>query len=216
MLANGLRVYLGQRKGEQVKAKPIFCALAAVALMSSPLAAAMSSDFGIFGSYAKPSDADNSFGGGAKVRFAFIDLRGTYYTDLTYKQSNQVCPPFCANGKPKLKFAPLEAGLVFKPSDWTDTQTFQVVSPFIGGGAGYYLLSQVNEDAFGHAKDEWGWYAVGGTDINFTPRFGLLLEFEYRRVRGTVTGPDVGNLNFTKTTLQLGGPGGNVGVVWHF
>jgi opacity protein-like surface antigen len=196
-----------------VNVRQILCAVAALVLMASPLAA-MTNDFGIFGSYIKPSDADNSWGGGAKLRFGFFELRGTYFTDLTYKQSSEVCPPFCANSKPKLKFVPLEAGLVYKLSDWTDQA--MPVSPFIGGGAGYYLLSQVNENMFGHIKDEWGWYAVGGTDINFTPHFGLLLEFQYRRVRGTVTGPNIENLNFTKTSLQLGGPSGNVGVVWHF
>jgi len=198
-----------------VNARKICCAIAGLAwaLTASPMAA-MTNDFGIFGSYIKPSDADNAFGGGAKIRIGFLDLRGTYFTDLTTKQSSEVCPPFCSNSKPKVKFAPLEAGLVFKYGDLSGQR--QPVDPFIGGGAGYYLLSQVNEGEFGHISDEWGWYGVAGTDINFTPRFGLLLEFQYRRVRGTVTGPNVGNLNFTKTTLQLGGPGGNVGVVWHF
>lgn len=185
-----------------------------LALAASPLAA-VSNDFGVFGSYIKPSDADNSWGGGAKVRFAFVDLRASYFTDLTLRQSNEVCPPFCANQKPKVKFAPLEAGLVFKFDDWTD-QPRQPVSPYIGGGAGYYLLHQVNEGAFGHLKNEWGWYGVAGTDINFNPNFGLMVEFQYRRVRGTVSGPNPSDLTFTKTTLQLGGPGGNVGVVWHF
>ena len=200
--------------GENVKARTMLCAVLAVALAASPLAA-MSNDFGVFGSYIKPSDADNSWGGGAKLRFGFIDLRATYFTDLTYRQSNEVCPPFCANTKPKLKFVPLEAGLVYKFDDWGGHER-QPVSPFIGGGAGYYLLRGVNEGVFGHFQNEWGWYGVAGTDINFNPNFGLLLEFQYRRVRGTVTGPNPSDLTFTKTTLQLGGPGGNVGVVWHF
>lgn len=198
-----------------MRTRSILWAVAAVALVSAPLAA-MTNDFGVFGSYIKPSDADNSFGGGAKLRFGLIDLRATYFTDLTAKQAEDVCPPFCSNSKPKVKFVPLEAGLVFKFSDWMDQgdQRFQVVSPFIGGGGGYYLLSEVNENAFGHLKNEWGWYAVAGTDVNFNPHWGLLLEFQYRRVRGTVTGP-ASDPNFTKTTLQLGGPGGNVGLVWH-
>ncbi|MBV8201481.1 MAG: outer membrane beta-barrel protein [Acidobacteria bacterium] len=192
----------------------IACAALALALAASPLAA-MTNDFGVFGTYIKPSDADNAWGGGAKARFGFVDLRAAYFTDLTARQAEEACPPFCSNAKPKIKFAPLEAGLVFKFSDWSG-QPNPPVSPYIGGGAGYYLLHQVNEGVFGHLNNEWGWYAVGGTDINFNPNFGLMVEFQYRRVRGTVTGPNPSDLNFTKTTLQLGGPGGNVGVVWHF
>jgi hypothetical protein len=79
-----------------MKAKTILCTIAALALASSSLAA-MTNDFAVFGSYIKPSDADNSFGGGAKLRIGFIDLRATYFTDLTRRESNEVCPPFCAN-----------------------------------------------------------------------------------------------------------------------
>jgi predicted porin len=199
-----------------VKRATILCAaVVAVALAASPLAAT-TSDLSLFGSYTKPDSADNSYGGGAKLRFGFFELRGTYYSDLTYQQSNDSCPPFCANNKPRLHFVPLEAGLVYKFDQWSNGGDFAPIAPFIGGGAGYYLISEVNEDAFGHASNEWGWYGVVGTDINFSRAFGLVVEFQYRRVRGTVNGPDVGDLTFTHTSLQLGGPTGNVGIVWHF
>ncbi len=197
-----------------MRVKSILRAAAALLLLASPLAAT-TSDFSIFGSYEKPQDADNTWGGGAKLRFWIFELRGTYFSDITYHEANNGgCPPFCANNKPRINFVPLEAGLVYKFDH--NGEQFTPVAPFIGGGAGYYLIHQVNENEFGRIGNEWGWYGVAGTDINFNRVFGLVVEFQYRRVRGTVNGPDVGDLNFTHTSLQLGGPGGNVGVVWHF
>ncbi len=207
---------------ENMRARRVFCTLAmtgglaalALVLTASPALAA-TNDFAIFGSYIKPQSADNSWGGGVKARFAFFELRGTYFTDLTYQNSNDVCPPFCSNHKPRLRFAPLEAGLVYNYADWNG-RDFTPVSPYIGGGAGYYLINQTNSGTFGHAPNEFGWYGVGGLNINFNPAIGMMVEFQYRRVRDTVTGPNIGDLSFNKTSLQLGGPGGNVGVVFHF
>jgi opacity protein-like surface antigen len=182
------------------------------ALILTLPAAATTSDFGIFGAFTKPNDADNAWGGGAKVRFGFFELRGTYFTNITARESNNSCPPFCSNDKPRVRFTPLEAGLVYKFND----EAKETLSPFIGGGAGYYLLHE-SQPQFGRLDNQWGYYGVVGTDVNFTPQIALMLEANYRRVRGTIRGDSIDNITLNEGThLQLGGPGFNAGVVWHF
>jgi hypothetical protein len=192
-----------------VKLKQVFLALALAAVVTVPASAA-NNDFALYGSYTKPQDADNSWGGGAKLRFGFFEIRSTYFNGIDERRSDFPCPPLCSNSKPRIQFVPLEAGLVYK---FRQDPTIQ---PYLGAGGGYYFLRQTNS-AFGKLNDEAGFYGVIGTDINFGRNVGLMIEGNYRRVRATVkdNSSDIPTLR-EGVRLQLGGPGVNAGIVWHF
>lgn len=179
--------------------KTFLCAIAALGLLSAPAVAA---DFTAMGSYWNTKDADEALGAGAKLRFGIVELRGTYFSDVT------------ADTEPErfdfeVSAIPLEAGLAFK---FAENERF---SPYIGGGAGYYLLDTTEGDI----DDEVGYYAVLGTDfgVGATENLAFNVEAIYRNMEATVRGdldddPDVDD----EVDFQLGGLGINAGVVWRF
>jgi hypothetical protein len=192
-----------------MKTKQLPLALVMAALLAGP-ACAQNNDFAIYGAFTKPQDADNSWGGGIKERFGFFELRATYFQGITERPSDFPCPPFCSSRKPKIQYVPLEAGLVYK---FRQDPTIQ---PYIGAGGGYYFLRRTSS-TFGKVNDEAGFYGVVGTDINFSRRVGLMIEGNWRHLRATVkdSSSDVPTLR-EGVKLQLGGPGINAGLVWHF
>ena len=170
----------------------------ALALLAGPAAAA---DFGAFGSYWSTEDADEALGVGGKLSFGRIfELRATYYSDVT-SDTEPESEDF------EIKALPLEAGLAFK---FAQGERF---TPYIGGGAGYYLLDTNRFDI----DDEVGYYAVLGADIKGASGLGFMVEGIYRNMEATVRGelddnPDVDD----EVDLQLGGFGVNAGLVWSF
>lgn len=178
--------------------KAIICAAAAFALAAGPAAA---SDFAVFGSYWDTKDAEEALGVGAKVRFGIVELRGTYFSDVT------------ADTEPEsrdfeISAIPLEAGLAFK---FAENERF---SPYIGGGAGYYML----DTSRGEIDDEVGYYAVLGADIGSPDGLSFVAEAIYRSMEATVTDeedptdPDI----VDDVAFDLDGLGVNVGLVWRF
>ena len=118
---------------------------ASIALLAAPAAA---TDFGIGAAYWSTDDTDQALGVATKLGFRFFELRATYFSDVT------------ADTDPErfdfeVKAIPLEAGFVFPFAEGA------AFSPYVGGGAGYYLLDTTEGDI----DDEVGWYAVVGTDF---------------------------------------------------
>jgi hypothetical protein len=182
--------------------KTILCVVAALGLCALP---AMASDFAITGSYWDTEDADEALGVGGRVRFGIVDLRATYFSDVT------------ADTDPErfdfeVSAIPLEAGLAFK---FAETETFQ---PYVGGGAGYYLL----DTSEGDIDDEVGYYAVLGADFTRASGLGFTVEGIYRNMEATVrnvgdpTDPDDNTDIDDDVDIQLGGFGVNAGLVWRF
>jgi opacity protein-like surface antigen len=177
--------------------KIILSAAAALALLASP---ALAADLGVYGAFWDTEDADQALGVGSKLRFGIVELRGTYFSDVT------------ADTEPEsrdfeVSAIPLEAGLAFR---FADTDRF---SPYLGGGAGYYLLDTTEGDI----DDEVGYYAVVGADFTTGGGLGLMVEGIYRNMEATVRGdldddPDVDD----DVDIQLGGFGVNAGLVWRF
>ncbi|HEV2853407.1 MAG TPA: outer membrane beta-barrel protein [Thermoanaerobaculia bacterium] len=174
------------------------CALAALAVSAVPARAA---DFGLYGSYWDTEDADQALGVGGKLSFGRIfELRASYFSDVT------------ADTEPEsrdfeIKALPLEAGLAFK---FAQGERF---SPYIGGGAGYYLLDTNRFDV----DDEVGYYAVLGADIKGASGLGFMVEGIYRNMEATVRGDLGDNADVDdEVDLQLGGFGVNAGLVWSF
>lgn len=179
--------------------KTTLCALAALglALLTGPAKAA---DLSVFGAYQDTQDADSGYGAGVKLNFArFLELRGTYFGDVTVGQRPR-------GNDFKLRVAPLEAGLVYK---FQPDNTF---SPYLGGGASYFLLDTNR----GNIDNELGWYAVAGADIKTDHGFGVMLEGIYRSVDATVRDNGDSTTVSSRVPLQLRGFGANAGLVWHF
>lgn len=178
--------------------KTILFAVVAMALLAWPARAA---DFGLFGAYWDTDDADEAVGIGGKLTFArFLQIRATYFNDVTPDTDPE-------NQDFELRALPLEAGLVFNFAE-NDR-----VSPYIGGGAGYYLL----DTNFGDVDDEVGWYGVLGVDFTGPSGLGLTVEGIYRNMEATVRGdldedPELDE----DVDIQLGGIGVNAGLVWKF
>lgn len=182
--------------------KTTFCAAAllGLGLLAQPAKAV---DFGVFGSYQDTQDAGHGYGGGVKLDFArFITLRATYLGDITSGTR------FTNGSDLKLRVLPLEAGLQYK------FQPDANFSPYLGGGASYFILNPNRGDT----NNELGWFAVAGADIKTQHTFGVTLEAVYRSVDATVreNTPSGTTTISERVPLQLRGFGANAGLVWHF
>jgi opacity protein-like surface antigen len=168
-----------------------------LAALASPAAA---TDFALFGAYQDTEDADEALGAGGKLRFGWLELRGTYFSDVTADIDPE-------SRDFEVKMVPLEAGVAFRLGE---AERFH---PYLGGGAGYYLLDTTRGDI----DDEVGYYAVAGTDIDFSDSLGLNVEAIYRSMEGTIRGDLDDDPEFIEEgELELGGLGLNAGLVWHF
>jgi len=184
--------------------RKLLYSVAVLGLLAAPAAA---SDFGVYGSYWNTKDAGQGYGGGIKAGWNIVELRASYFNDVTADEPTIFTPGQLNNGGNKFKIhaAPLEAGLKF------DLARDRPVNPYVGGGAAYYLLSTNR----GKIKDEAGWYAVAGIDIPTSSGFGVNVEGIYRGVKATVTNFEQADLN-DKVNLKLDGFGVNAGLVWKF
>ncbi len=177
--------------------RKILLALTTTALLSVP---AWAGQFGVYGSYWDTKDAQSGYGGGAKVSWGIFELRGTYFNDVTDKRAPDRVDF-------KLHAAPIGAGLKFDLTHDTP------VTPYIGAGAAYYLLST----NVGSTQDEVGWYGVAGIDINTPSKVGVNVEAVYHGVRGTVKNLTTDNIHIVnRTNVDLSGLGVNAGVFWRF
>ena len=174
-------------------------AIAGLGLLAQPASA---TDFGIGGAYWSTKDTDEALGVMTKLRFGIVELRGTYFSDVT------------ADTDPErfdfeVSAIPVEAGLAFH---FAEDAAF---SPYIGGGAGYYMLDTTEGDI----DDEVGWYAVVGGDFGRMPS-GLAFNVEaiYRGIEATVNEDDDGFPDDIRddVALDLSGIGVNAGIVWRF
>jgi hypothetical protein len=161
---------------------------------------AKAADLGVFGAYQDTKDAQHGYGGGAKLDFSFLELRASYFNDVTGNH------PLPLGGDFKLRVIPLEAGLVYK---FAPNETF---TPYLGGGASYFLLDTNR----GNINNELGWYGVAGADIKTDHGFGIMAEAIYRSVDATVRDSGSSTTISNRADVQLRGFGANVGLVWHF
>jgi hypothetical protein len=176
--------------------KTILWAAVALALLAGPASA---TDLGLFGSGWNTKDADQGMGVGGKVNFGrLFELRAAYFSDLTADTSPE-------RRDFELKAVPLEAGLAFK---FAENERF---APYVGGGAGYYLLDTNR----GEIDDEAGWYAVLGADFRTSENLGFMVEGIYRGMEATVRGDDPGDV-IGDVGVDFGGLGVNAGLVWTF
>ena len=173
-------------------------AVIAVAILAAPASAA---ELGVFGAYWN-TDVEAALGVGSKLRLGrFVELRATYFSDVT------------ADTEPErldfeLSAIPLEAGLRY---DFGEGERF---TPYVGGGAGYYLLDTTEGDV----DDEVGWYAVLGGELGRRDsRLGFMAEATYRQMEATVSDEDCFPDDVRdEVNIRLDGLGVNAGIVWRF
>jgi opacity protein-like surface antigen len=177
--------------------RKVMLSLVAAGMLSIP---AWAGEFGVYGSYWDTKDAQSGYGGGAKVSWGIFELRGTYFNDVTAKRVPD-------RNDFKIHAAPLGAGLKFDLTHDTP------ITPYLGGGAAYYLLS-TNQ---GSTQDEVGWYGVAGLNFNTQSKVGFNVEAIWRDVRGTVKDLTTDNIHIVdRAHIDLSGLGANAGVVWKF
>jgi hypothetical protein len=192
----------------------VFLSILALLLAVVPAAA---SDLAIFGSYWQPSDFEDTAGGGLRFTFGSgvvqFELRGTYYPDLTEDLNDLLDTDDDDLEDFELKAIPAEAGIVFNFAPGSS------VSPYIGGGATYYIL----DSNIGEIDDEAGFYVKGGLQAGGGGGgVGFLVEALYRNVEGSVKFDpqdfgDIDDVDFDdEFDLDLSGFAANVGVVFRF
>lgn len=176
--------------------KTVLLTILALGLCALPASA---TDFSVGGAYWDTKDADQALGVNGKLRFGIFELRGTYFSDVTADTDPE-------HRDFEISAIPLEAGLSFHFGEGDR------VSPYVGGGAGFYLLDTNRGDV----NDELGWYAVAGVDIPTHAGFGINVEGIYRGIEATVDNVD-GDANIRDNVdLNLDGFGLNAGLVWKF
>ena len=178
--------------------KTILLIILAAGLCALPAAAA-ETDFTVGGSNWATEDADQALGFGTKLRVGVFELRGTYFSDVTADIDPE-------RRDFEISAIPLEAGLNYH---FVEDQR---LNPYVGGGAGYYLLDTTRGDI----NDEVGWYAVAGIDIPTNAGIGINVEGIYRGIEATVDNVGPGTDVRDNVDLNLDGFGVNAGLVWKF
>ncbi len=182
--------------------KQVWIALITVSLSIPAVAGGISG----YGSYWDTEDASDGYGAGAKLNVTFagpieLELRGGYFPDLSED---------IPGGDLDLEVIPIEAGLIFRLP-----VADAAVSPYGGGGVGYYMLELEAEGPGGSATldldDEVGWYLVGGLTIHLSDTLAIFAEGKYTTIEGTAENDDL-DLIEDEFDIDLGGIGANAGL----
>lgn len=192
-----------------------FAALALVSTLCPP--AAHAGSFALYGAYWETDELAESAGVGARLGFSFagdvarIDLRGSYFPDLTEDFSTLI-EDRRATGALEIEAIPLEAGIALNFGG-------DGLNPYLGAGASYFRL----DSNLGEISDEVGYYGVAGLEFGKKGGgIGFFVEAIYRTVEGTVDVdpedfeeiPDVEVVD--EVDLDLSGFGVNAGFVWRW
>jgi hypothetical protein len=192
--------------------KKILAVLGAVGLAAAPAAAAT---FAIYPTAWDAKDADNVGGAGVNIAWQLapvfdFEMKASYYEQLESEPFDNYLlegdSPFVDAG---LKAIPVELGFRFNPK--RDEGAWH---PYLGAGGAYYALDSDSGDL----DDEIGWYASAGSAFGNGRGADFYAELSYRFVEGEVS--DFGDLDDDGLDdtfdIDLSGPVGNVGVVWHW
>jgi Outer membrane protein beta-barrel domain len=170
--------------------------------------------FSIFGSYWEPDDTSDAGGGGLELAFPLsqrwdLDLRGSYFEELDPEPLDVLFDADSPFRNAGLEVLPIELGLRFALAP-----NAEVVRPYLGGGAGYYLL----DSDFGDVDDEGGWYGLFGLGFGDREGASFFVEAQYRKMEATVEEDPDHPFDFEgfddRVVLDLDGLGFNAGVTW--
>ena len=159
-------------------------------LLAAGTAVRADNEWGVYGTFWSPSDADDSYGGGFKLGIEMVDR---VQLDVRYSIFNNVF-----DDGPDLEVDPLEFGLSFAIPMSDDVETA------LGAGLGYYFMD--GDDVL-DADDEVGFFMSAG------------LEWTIHRSGATYGETSAklfveGIYRFVETgDIDLNGPGVNVGLL---
>ena len=166
--------------------------LAALALSSAP---AWAGSFGIYAARWNSSDADQSWGGGARVGFNFVkslelEFHGTYYRDFRAELPTATLD---------VKAIPVDGGLKF------NFLPGLALSPYVGLGVSRFFLGTNT----GGIDDKNGWYGEAGLDFG-GKNSRLFVEGMWRKVDTTIS------LNAFDENVKFDGIDWHAGAVWRW
>lgn len=164
----------------------------------------MANGIGVYGSYWKPEDMDNGWGLGAKVQVEvvpsiFLEARGGYFHEIEVEDAEE--------DDPKLSIVPLEAaGLLKFPVDQ--------LTPYVGGGVGYYMFDVVDEPAgiSIDVENKVGFFAVAGLELALGENISLFGEGKYTWLDEVEIEAETAGFKVTDEG-DLSGFGANVGLL---
>ena len=164
--------------------------------------AASANGLGVFGSYWDTKDADDGYGGGAKLQIDVmenicIEARGSYYPEFGSDSDDEI----------KVDIIPIEADAIIK------FPISDLLTPFVGGGVGYYMF-EVDNDVEGvdvSIDDEFGFFALAGVEIGLSEQVSLFVEGKYTWLDITADVSGGGESESEDGTLD--GFGGNAGLM---
>jgi opacity protein-like surface antigen len=159
---------------------------------------AQAGGLGVFGSYWNPSDGDETFGAGAKLRIGvepfYFGVRGTYYDDITEDVGAD---------DDDLQVIPVDVGAGLQFNIMDELQIYG------GGGVTYFFLDADN----GSIDDEVGWFLEAGVELGITSYMAVFGEAVWRSVEGTVDDDDI---DTDRVDIDLDGLAFNVGLLFRW
>lgn len=150
-------------------------------------------------------EASDDQGGGIKIeidagKFVDLEVRTAWLESLLFSGQGEQF---------KLEAVPIDIGLAY------DFEAGGKVQPFVGGGLSYVLLNaKVESLAPIEADDEAGYYVVAGLEGDISERWALFAEVLYRDVSAVIKSSGFLNRDFNDFAVDLGGVGGNVGLMF--
>ncbi len=171
-------------------------------LVTCMLAApAYAGGFALFGSWYEANDRDETAGVGGR-----IEIGDTWSLDLAATWYGEVKGPPTDNGVAvdEFRLLPVDVGVGYR---------FKVagsVTPFVGAGVSVFFLDAEPV----RISNQVGWYARAGLDVHLFGNFFLFGEAFWREADAEYKF-DEGGLE-TRTDVNVGGFGANIGAVWRF
>lgn len=149
-------------------------ALAALVAAAAAFPAAARAGIGAFGTWWDSKDYGDMYGGGGKLALGlplgfWIEARGSYLESHGFKAAD-------------VSLVPIEALLAWQ------LEVSQVIRPYIGAGAGYYLKDFEWKSRWKEWKDEFkdkdcaGYFALAGVCIGIGDVFSIFCEAKYTLV----------------------------------
>ncbi len=188
--------------------KRLFALMLAAGLCA---ATASAGGVGAFGSYWDTKDADNGYGGGAKVKmevmpFVSLEFRGSYFPDLAGDEEGMDFD---------LRVIPVEAAVVANIP-------LLIFDLYAGAGGGGYYMDGTYDSPTGSGDIDFkikpGWFLQGGAQMTIFPCVALFAEvvhrwvdFEVDSISGSSGSDPV--IDFDSDTGSLDGLGANAGVI---
>lgn len=176
--------------------------LTALMVLAFATAAASANSLGFFGAYWDPDELDHAYGVGGKLQLevapsVYIEARATYFPKTKDKEDDSL----------KLDIIPVEAAGILKfPVDQ--------LTPYAGGGIGYYIFRIAEEPAgvSAEVENKVGLFAVAGLELSIGDAASLFGEAKYTWLDDVELKASAGGVS-DESKGKLSGFGANAGLL---